>query len=215
MHSFIVVTGGTRSGKSRFAVDLAKRVSGRVVYLATCEAADKEMRQRIVRHQRQRPKSWRTIEHPTDPARALTQLPAATGGVLIDCLTMYVSGLLVRGDSDVQITQKIRRLCTAIRRAPFPVILVTNEVGFGIVPEYPLGRRFRDLAGLANQLAAASADHVVLMVAGIPLWIKSHHQNDAVQSSKFEVQSSRHGCSLEPSTLNLERAPKSLFVRRS
>ena len=87
---------------------------------------------------------------------------------------MYVSGLLVRGDSDARIVQKIRRLCAAIRGASFPVIVVTNEVGFGIVPESPLGRRFRDLAGLANQNAAESADHVVLMVAGIPLRIKGH-----------------------------------------
>lgn len=170
---FILVTGGTRSGKSRFAVDAAKRLGRRVVYVATCRPShDGELRQRIARHRRQRPASWRTLEHPTDLAKMIAGLKATTDGVIIDCLTMYVSDLLVFGHSDSAIQQRVRRLCQAIRRAPCPVLLVTNEVGAGVVPEHELGRRFRDLAGLANQIAARSADQVVLLVAGIPIYVK-------------------------------------------
>ena len=169
----ILITGGTRSGKSRFAVQLAERLGRRMIYLATCHANDHEMRRRIAHHQRQRPKHWHTIEPPSDPAETLIRLDGKkVEGIIIDCLTMYVSGLLVQGHSDAVIQQKVRRLCKAIRTVSYPVLLVTNEVGSSVVPEYELGRRFRDLAGLANQMAAGFADHVFLLVAGIPLQVK-------------------------------------------
>jgi len=168
----ILVTGGSRSGKSRFAVELAKGCGPRIVYLATCQAADQEMRQRIARHRRQRPARWRTIEHPADPAQVVARLNGTSDGLILDCLTMYVAQLVVAGASDAAIERQVRRLCAAIRRAPYPVILVTNEVGSGVVPEFPMGRRFRDLAGLANQTAAALADEVYLLVAGIPTRLK-------------------------------------------
>jgi len=171
-HRFILVTGGARSGKSRFAVGLAKRLGRRVIYLATGAATDEEMRSRIARHRAQRPRAWRTIESPDDPARAITRLTGAVDGLLMDCLTMYVSMLLVRGETDRAIERRVRELCEAIRRARCPVILVTNEVGMGVVPATALGRRFRDLAGLANQIAAGVADEVYLLVAGLPLRIK-------------------------------------------
>jgi adenosylcobinamide kinase/adenosylcobinamide-phosphate guanylyltransferase len=174
MSRFILVTGGTRSGKSRFAVHLAQGFGRNIVYLATCKAADREMRQRIVHHRRQRPAHWRTLEHPADPATVIAQLNGKSDGLILDCLTMYVSQLLVAGQSDAEIAQQVRRLCQTIHRAPYPVILVTNEVGAGVVPEFPMGRRFRDLAGLANQIAAALADDVYLLVAGIPTLIKGH-----------------------------------------
>jgi len=169
---FTLITGGTRSGKSRFAVELAKTLSGRIAYIATCGAADLEMRQRIARHRRARPKHWRTIEHPSDPATTLTQLNRKVQGVIFDCLTMYISELLVQGRSDAAIQQKVHRLCRAIRTVSYPVFMVTNEVGWGVVPEHELGRRFRDVAGLANQIAAEAADQVFLLVAGIPLGMK-------------------------------------------
>lgn len=169
---FILVTGGTRSGKSRFAVELAKTLPGRIAYIATCGAADPEMRQRIAHHRRARPKHWRTIEHPSDPATTLIQLNAKVQGVIFDCLTMYVSELLVQDRSDAAIQQKIHRLCRVIRTVSYPVFMVTNEVGCGVVPEYELGRRFRDLAGVANQIAAEAADQVFLLVAGLPLAMK-------------------------------------------
>lgn len=169
---FILVTGGTRSGKSRFAVELAKTLSGRVAYIATCGATDQEMCRRIVRHRRARPKHWSTIEHPSDPAETLSRLNGKVAGVILDCLTMYVSELLVHGCSDAAIQKNVRRLCHAIRAVSCPVLVVTNEVGWGVVPEHALGRRFRDLAGVANQIAAGAADQVFLLVAGIPLELK-------------------------------------------
>jgi adenosylcobinamide kinase/adenosylcobinamide-phosphate guanylyltransferase len=169
---FILVTGGARSGKSRFAVKLAKRFGRRIVYLATGAATDDEMRQRIARHRTQRPRAWRTIESPDDPARAIARLKGPIEGLLMDCLTMHVSTLLVCGETDRAIERRVRRLCEVIRRARCPVILVTNEVGTGVVPASALGRRFRDVAGVANQIAAGFADEVYLLVAGIPLQIK-------------------------------------------
>ena len=185
---FILVTGGARSGKSRFAVELAQTFGHRIVYIATCQAADREMTQRIARHRLQRPRHWHTIERPADPVAAIARLDGKTSGVILDCLTMYVSDQLVRGHSEAKIAQKVRRLCEAIRGAAFPVILVTNEVGSSVVPERPLGRRFRDLAGGANQIAARFADQVFLMVAGIPVQVK-----DGNVSVSDTVWRRRHG----------------------
>lgn len=173
MSRFILVIGGTRSGKSRFAVDLAKRLGRDIAYVATCQAADAEMRQRIARHRRQRPARWKTIEPPADPATVIAQGDGKLEGLILDCLTMYISQGVMAGRSDALIQRQVRRLCQAIRRASYPVIVVTNEVGSGIVPEFPLGRRFRDLAGLANQIAAAFADEVYWLVAGIPMLINT------------------------------------------
>ena len=172
MGQCILITGGTRSGKSQFAVTLAKGFGRRIVYVATGAATDHEMRRRIARHRHERPRHWRTMEHPADPARAITQLRGAAEGAIVDCLTMYISGLMLQGHTDASLGRKVAQLCAAIRRASYPVILVTNEVGCGIVPDYPLGRRFRDLAGRMNQMAAAHADAVYLMVAGLPLLMK-------------------------------------------
>ena len=133
------------------------------------------MRQRITRHRQDRPKAWRTIEHPRDLAKTLRQLEGAVGGVILDCLTMYVSELLMRGLSGAAIATQIRRLCQTIRTVSFPVLMVTNEVGGGVVPDHALGRAFRDCAGLANQIVAGSADEVFLLVAGIPLQVKGAH----------------------------------------
>ncbi len=171
--SFVLITGGARSGKSRFAVELAQGFHRRILYVATGKISDPEMRQRILRHRRQRPPHWQTIEPPCDPAGVLLHLDHRVGGVLMDCLTLYLSDLLMQGDSDAMIQRKLRRLLSAIRRVSVPVIMVTNEVGSGLVPEHPLGRRFRDLAGMANQQAAQVADCVVWMVSGIPVALKS------------------------------------------
>ncbi len=173
MKSLILVTGGSRSGKSRFATDMAKRFGGRIVYIATCKAGnDQEMKRRIARHRQDRPAHWKTVESPADPARSVGRLKGTAGGVIIDCLTMYVSDLLMRGDSDAVILRKVRRLCKAAVGISCPVIVVTNEVGSGVVPDHALGRRFRDCAGLANQIAAGCADQVFLLVSGIPSQIK-------------------------------------------
>ncbi|MDP3722169.1 MAG: bifunctional adenosylcobinamide kinase/adenosylcobinamide-phosphate guanylyltransferase [Candidatus Omnitrophota bacterium] len=170
---FTLVTGGARSGKSQFAVELAKSLGERIVYLATCQPADREMRRRVLRHQQERSAHWRTIEHPPDLPKALTGLRGDVSGVVIDCLTMYVAHLLMRGRSDASIEQAVETLCRTIARLSYPVIMVTNEVGSGVVPPNRLGRRFRDLAGLANQTAARAADRVYVLTAGIPTLIKS------------------------------------------
>ncbi len=170
--NFILVTGGTRSGKSRFAIDLAKRWGRRIAYLATCAPADQEMRQRIRRHRRERPGHWRTIEHPADPVQTLLRLEGRTDGLIVDCLTMYIAALLVDDHPDATIQQRVRRLCEAARRSSYPVVMVTNEVGSGVVPDHVLGRRFRDVAGWANQTAAAAADQVFWLVAGLPMRVK-------------------------------------------
>ena len=206
---FTLVTGGTRSGKSRFAVQQAHAWGRRIVYLATWAAHDDaEMRTRIARHRRDRPGTWRTIEPPADPIEVLGQLPRRTDGVLLDCLTLYVSRLLVEQHSDAAIEQRIQLLCRAIRQVRHPVIVVTNEVGAGLVPDAPLGRRFRDLAGLANQCAAREADTVVWMVSGIPVWIKSAHQDNQGRSrSGLRVL----GSGPLPPTLSPEPRAKSKF----
>ena len=170
---FILITGGTRSGKSRFAVELAKSFGRKIAYVATGKATDEEMRRRIARHRAQRPRSWRAIES-SEPANAILQVKEATDGIILDCLTMYVSARLVRGETDRAIERHVRALCEAIRRCACPVIVVTNEVGAGVVPASALGRRFRDVAGVANQIAAGLADDVYLLVAGIPMKLKSN-----------------------------------------
>lgn len=176
----ILLTGATRSGKSRLAVELAHRFGPRILYLATCRPTDREMTQRVARHQQQRPASWKTIEAPNDPTAVIAQQDGAIDGAILDCLTLYVSRLVMRKFTDETILTRIRALCETMRRAPFPIVTVTNEVGWGLVPITRVGRRFRDLTGLANQLVAQAADEVYLVVAGLPLCLK---RNDATQKA--------------------------------
>ena len=174
MSRFIVVTGGARSGKSRFAearvAELAP--SGPWLYVATAEAGDDEMRDRIARHRQRRGESWRTIEASRDVAGALTREIGATQAVLIDCATLWLSNRLFDGLADDAILAEADAIAAAARAAPVPVVMVTNEVGAGIVPENALARRFRDLAGWTNQRLAAVADEVVLVACGLPLRLR-------------------------------------------
>jgi adenosylcobinamide kinase / adenosylcobinamide-phosphate guanylyltransferase len=159
-----LVLGGARSGKSCYAEGLIEGLPPPWAYVATAEAGDDEMAARIKAHRARRGADWRTVEAPRDLAAAL----AACGKmpVLIDCLTLWLSNLMLAA---ADIDAEVERLETA---AAAPVVLVANEVGSGIVPEHPLGRRFRDLQGSLNQRLAARADRVVLMVAGLPLAVK-------------------------------------------
>lgn len=170
----ILLTGATRSGKSRLAVKLAKRFGPRILYLATCQPTDHDMKRRVARHRQERPASWTTIEAPDDPAAVIAQQDGTIDGAILDCLTLYVSRLVMRKFSDETILKRIRALCETLRRAPFPIVMVTNEVGWGVVPTTRVGRRFRDLAGFANQLVAQVADEVYLVVAGLPLRLKGN-----------------------------------------
>ena len=164
-----LVTGGCRSGKSRYAQALAESLGPARVMLATAEALDDEMRDRIARHQADRREGWRTIEAPIDIVDHLDQPHDV---VLVDCLTLWVSNLLCTDASDAELEAASLALVDRLRDLPGPVILVTNEVGLGIVPMNQLARRFRDQSGFLAQRIAEIADRVVLCVAGIPMIIK-------------------------------------------
>lgn len=171
----ILVTGGARSGKSAYAEARAlacaagaREGGARAVYIATAEAHDAEMAERIRAHQARRGAEWRTVAAPLDLARALRE---SDGGPprLVDCLTLWLSNLLLAGQDSAAAG---RALAAALAAQSAPVVLVTNEVGAGIVPENALARRFRDEAGRLNQEIAALCDEVVLVVAGQPLKVK-------------------------------------------
>jgi adenosylcobinamide kinase/adenosylcobinamide-phosphate guanylyltransferase len=166
----VVVTGGARSGKSRFAERRLRELADPPYrYVATAEALDDEMAARIAHHRAARGDGWATVEAPLDPAAALGR----GRPVLLDCITLWLSNLLLREKlTDQSISSLVDALAVAARAAAAPVVLVTNEVGAGIVPEHPLGRRFRDLAGQANQRLAAHADEVTLVACGLPLRLK-------------------------------------------
>ena len=188
----IFVLGGARSGKSRFAEQTAKELAsgsatGRgntsVLYVATATACDDEMAERIRKHREDRPSDWQTVEEPRDVAGALQRAELTPDSiVLIDCLTLYVTnhllpeGCMEEGEltwNPEAAELAVEALLLEIERSEGTVILVSNEVGLGLVPDHPLGRVFRDVAGRANQRAAAVAQRVVLLVAGIPVEIKS------------------------------------------
>jgi adenosyl cobinamide kinase/adenosyl cobinamide phosphate guanylyltransferase len=162
-----LVLGGARSGKSRFAENLIAGLPPSWVYVATAQAGDAEMAERIAEHRKRRGLQWQTVEAPHALDNALLEHAAAPA--LVDCLTLWLSNLML---AERAVEQEISNLEKALSQAAAPKVLVSNEVGLGIVPEYPLGRRFRDAQGILNQRVAALADRVVLMVAGLPLVVK-------------------------------------------
>ena len=161
------VIGGARSGKSRYAESVITALPPPWTYVATAEAGDAEMTERIAGHRARRGPNWNTIEAPRALAAALQAVRGKP--VLVDCLTLWLSNLLL---AEADIENEMVLLEQALAAATAPVALVANEVGSGVVPEFPLGRRFRDLQGILNQRIAARADRVVLVVAGIPLAVK-------------------------------------------
>jgi|SRR6516165_4187739 adenosylcobinamide kinase/adenosylcobinamide-phosphate guanylyltransferase len=164
-----LVLGGARSGKSRYAEWLITTYSQPWIYVATAEARDEEMAERIAAHKARRDAGWQTIEAAHGLAEALRAAPSGAA-VLIDCLTLWLSNLMERGtDIETQIT----RLQEALAERAGPTVIVSNEVGLGIVPDNALARRFRDLQGDLNQRLAAQADRVLIMVAGIAVAVKS------------------------------------------
>ena len=165
-----LVTGGARSGKSAYAARLAASYGRPVLFVATAEARDDDMRRRVERHRASRPAEWQTLEEPLSVAVALrAQRPQVQPVVLLDCVTLLVSNLLLAGRP---VEPEIEALLAWQRASSSTVIAVTNEVGLGIVPDNDLARRYRDELGLANQALAAAATNVVLLVAGLPLAIK-------------------------------------------
>jgi len=178
----VLVTGGARSGKSEVAEQLAAAFSGRVIYLATAGVYDDEMVHRVEKHQSRRPAHWVTVEETHWLARALMAVPCGSC-VLVDCLTLWITNLLLDDslppqgaaevDQEEYIVNEIVRVMETARSRKLLLILVSNQVGCGVVPDNRLGRLFRDVAGRVNQQVAALADRVYLVTAGIPVELKS------------------------------------------
>jgi adenosylcobinamide kinase / adenosylcobinamide-phosphate guanylyltransferase len=167
-----LVLGGTRSGKSSYAerlvTDYCARTGNRAVYLATAQARDGEMAERIALHRARRGQSWRTVEAPTDIVTPLSNEPTGTG-ILVDCLTLWLSNLM---EAERNLDQEFERLTSCLSTITGPVVFVANEVGLGIVPDNKIARRFRDHAGTLNQAVAALADRVLFVAAGLPMRLK-------------------------------------------
>ena len=183
----ILLLGGARSGKSSYAERLAAKTGDRVLYVATAQAGDEEMQERIEAHQQSRARAWRTVEAPVRVGQGI-RASLAEGPVdviLLDCLTLLLSNVILQGLSEdaldsvdegtarKQVEDELSELLDAVQASDIPWIVVSNEVGWGLVPPYPLGRVYRDLLGWANQQVAAAADRVYLMIAGLPVDIKA------------------------------------------
>ena len=168
-----LVLGGCRSGKSRYAMERADAMAkdGKL-YLATSVPTDPEMEKRVARHQAERGPGWQTVEEPVLIDESIAVAGRTARVILVDCLTLWTSNLLFDQKNEAEIMVTVDLLSKALKACPCPVILVSNEVGYGIVPENALAREFRDMAGLVNQRIAAVADKVFLCVAGIPVQIK-------------------------------------------
>lgn len=169
--NLILILGGVRSGKSRFGVKLASKLKGKVTYLATASALDSEMEERIKEHRKNRPKQWITAEEPLSIENVFKE-KGCSKVVLLDCLTLWISNCLLSDKSEEEILTRLNSFLYLAKENKTHLIIVSNEVGLGIVPENRLARRFRDIAGLANQLVAQEAKQVYWMTAGIPTKIK-------------------------------------------
>jgi len=168
----ILILGGCRSGKSSHALQLAESMGPRRVFVATCVPHDEEMQRRVDLHRQERGDSWTTREVPVDLAGTIRNTDSSTDVMLVDCLTLWLSNLLMENDDEDRIRESIRDLADAVGSAACGMILVSNEVGAGIVPENRLARHYRDLAGWTNQAMAAACNRVIWTVAGIPVTIK-------------------------------------------
>lgn len=176
-----LVLGGVRSGKSRYAVEQAEKSKKKTAFIATCVFFDKEMRNRIRLHRLSRPRHWRLIEEGRDIALALSKIENSYGIAIIDCLGLWISNLLSDYLKDNEIENEIEKFIRTILKTKLNVILVSNDVGSGIMPINAIARRFCDLLGLANQRIAQKADNVILMSAGIPQILKGDYPNAKIE----------------------------------
>lgn len=173
MGRLILVLGGARSGKSSFALKRAEKDGTRRAFVATAEARDEEMAERIKRHRAERANRWSTYEEPLNLTRLLTEIADSHDVYLIDCITLWVSNLMAQGLQDEEIinkTKELSRVCVQMKDCS--VYVVSNEVGLSVVPENPLARRFRDLTGRVNQILAEAAEEVYFIISGLPQRIK-------------------------------------------
>jgi adenosylcobinamide kinase / adenosylcobinamide-phosphate guanylyltransferase len=186
MTTLTFIIGGARSGKSSYAERLAGQSGKRVLYVATAQAQDDEMRARIAAHRQKRPLGWQTRELPVDVGRQLQAASTQADIILIDCLTLLVSNVILEASTNLdepdvsaatsRVQSEIRELLHAIQSTQAQWLVVSNEVGQGLVPPYPVGRLYRDLLGWANQQMAQAADEVIWMVAGIPVPIGQYRK---------------------------------------
>lgn len=169
----VYISGGARSGKSAHGQRLAEACAGPLLYVATAGIGDTEMAERVRNHRAARGPRWTTLEEPLDLAGRLPDAATGMGAILLDCVTLWLTNLLLaHGERDAPALAEVERLLAALPRIAAPLFVVSNEVGFGIVPENRLARRFRDLAGIVNQRLAQRADEAWLVVSGLPLRLK-------------------------------------------
>jgi adenosylcobinamide kinase/adenosylcobinamide-phosphate guanylyltransferase len=168
----VLVLGGARAGKSAYALQRALKWTGSLIYVATAEGKDQDMKARIAAHQAQRQSPrWATIEEPIDVVWQLKEIDGSIGAVVLDCVTLWVSNALLKGQR-TELESQVAELIEEIPLFPFHFLAVSNEVGLGLVPETPLGREFRDLLGQVNQQIATACKEVLFMAAGMPLKLK-------------------------------------------
>ena len=172
MKKFIFILGGVKSGKSEYAVKLAKKITKKVAFIATGTPSDKEMEERIKKHKKLRPIFWKLIEEEKNIVSVLEKLNNKYEVVLIDCLGLWISNLMAENLSEKKIEKMVNNLIKTILKLKFTTIVVSNEVGAGIVPANPVARKFRDILGYTNKMMAKKADQVIFTVAGIPIKIK-------------------------------------------
>lgn len=172
MGKVIFVTGGARSGKSRLAEKLVEGFGAPLCYIATGEARDAEMEDRIAAHRNRRGAAWQTVEEPLRLTETLRHADKRFRGILVDCITLWLTNLLLEHEDPVRAFNEVSCLVESLPALATPLILVSNEVGMGIVPDNALARTFRDLAGNANRILAAAADEVYVTISGIPLKLK-------------------------------------------
>ena len=173
MREIIFYIGGCRSGKSRQALEAADSYPGdKRIFIATCIPRDDEMKQRVAQHQKERSRNWQTVEAPIELAEAIVQQSQQADLLLVDCLTLWISNVMLESGIGGEHSQDISDLIDSLDKAACPVVIVSNEVGTGIVPENQLARHYRDLVGAVNQAVARLADRVVWVVAGIPVTVK-------------------------------------------
>lgn len=172
MTKFTFIYGGARSGKSGYAVKLARRLSKRTAFFATCTLNDSEMKRRISLHKKSRPKDWKVVEEGIDLRGALLKSKDKYDVIIIDCLGLFISNLMEANLKDAAITKEIKAFISTILKVKAHVFIVSNDVGSGIIPINTLARRFRDLLGFANQKMASKADNVICVQVGIPVILK-------------------------------------------